>query len=766
MTVKFFSVNSMLLLFFALLQICDATNNPSATYSMEGDGMSAIRNAPSLRIPGATFIEGQWGRALHLDGATNFLALESHRSAVISSMDDFSISFLFRPRDKKGYQIIMAQASREESERLWWIGYSAGHGRLDFLVREDDNQLQSQVFSNRVVEAGKWALAVAICSDGQLSLSVTPMENLNPAAVIPAVPIVKPRQARAPLTIGGRGLEPNIGMFQGDLDEIAFWEHGLTVPEIDGLFQFFKNGKRLNQGIDISQLSDGSELKEQLLPYFPPSLPEYLEVQDIDLKAFTQEDEYLLPVQLASGDFSLEFELSAPKLEESQFAIDLGADRFLFDGKAGTLVNVGNEGTHVFKNKPVNFDFSDLLQSNSKFTFRIELNQEKLKLTLNGIEVYDYILGRDTYGEVAVVAQRGELHVERVSAHGSFLRREYSTVFTPGEADTDSYRIPAMVRAADGTLLVFAEARKNSYHDLGNIDMVVRRSFDEGKTWEAIQVIHGLDSNVSYVNPVAVLDPSSDRIHLMFHGVVEDQWGTGNYQLFYTYSDDHGSTWSSLRDVRAQMPEKWLSFQPGPGHGLILQQGEHQGRIVVPGWYVYLIEGKRRFASAVIYSDDHGANWRAGGTGLDGGDECMVTELEGGKVLMAIRPPMGTANSDFRHFALSQDGGESFDPHIVDTELRSAVCQASVLSVNNGKKVYFTYLGSGNYAKNAFPRRAGLTIRSKVIGHSWSEPRMIYSGRSGYSDMVELTDDRIGVVFEGGRRSYIGEIRFTVVDRL
>src|ERR1051325_4656927 len=34
------------------------------------------------------------------------------------------------------------------------------------------------------------------------------------------------------------------------------------------------------------------------------------------------------------------------------------------------------------------------------------------------------------------------------------------------------YRIPALIHAKDGTLIAFAEARKNSCSDNGNIDMV------------------------------------------------------------------------------------------------------------------------------------------------------------------------------------------------------------------------------------------------------------------------------------------------------
>lgn len=58
----------------------------------------------------------------------------------------------------------------------------------------------------------------------------------------------------------------------------------------------------------------------------------------------------------------------------------------------------------------------------------------------------------------------------------------YSVVYYPGEAGNAYYRIPSICRTKDGTLLAFAEARVESKDDDSNIDIVVKRSLDNGRS--------------------------------------------------------------------------------------------------------------------------------------------------------------------------------------------------------------------------------------------------------------------------------------------
>src|SRR5689334_4366483 len=64
-----------------------------------------------------------------------------------------------------------------------------------------------------------------------------------------------------------------------------------------------------------------------------------------------------------------------------------------------------------------------------------------------------------------------------------------TTLFRGGEDGYHTYRIPAVIRAADGSILAFAEGRKNNGKDSGEINLVLKRSTDGGATFSSQQVV-------------------------------------------------------------------------------------------------------------------------------------------------------------------------------------------------------------------------------------------------------------------------------------
>ena len=136
----------------------------------------------------------------------------------------------------------------------------------------------------------------------------------------------------------------------------------------------------------------------------------------------------------------------------------------------------------------------------------------------------------------------------------SFSALQGKTVFKAGEDGYRIYRIPAVVKTANGHLLAFCEARQGG--DASEIDLVLKRSEDGGESWGALQVVQessdfvkilgGRTKDITIGNPAPVvdlLDPDRPgRIWLPF--TLE------NDRVFVVSSDDHGVTWSDRREDR------------------------------------------------------------------------------------------------------------------------------------------------------------------------------------------------------------------------
>ena len=87
-------------------------------------------------------------------------------------------------------------------------------------------------------------------------------------------------------------------------------------------------------------------------------------------------------------------------------------------------------------------------------------------------------------------------------------------VFRSGEGGYHTYRIPALITTPKGTLLAFCEGRRNGGGDSGDIDLLLRRSFDNGKTWQPIQTIADMGED-TIGNPAPVIDQKTGTIFLL-----------------------------------------------------------------------------------------------------------------------------------------------------------------------------------------------------------------------------------------------------------
>lgn len=354
----------------------------------------------------------------------------------------------------------------------------------------------------------------------------------------------------------------------------------------------------------------------------------------------------------------------------------------------------------------------------------------------------------------------------RASAEPEFGQE---VLYERGQAGYSCFRIPAVVQAADGTLLAFAEARQNDCGDDGDIDTVVRRSTDGGATWGPIQLV--LDgAGDTRGNPAPVVDRETGRIVLVStHNPGDNDHVRTPYVQF---SDDHGATWSEPRDISEQIKDpawdRWLAT--GPVHGIQLERGPHAGRLVIgvnAGG-----DGGELDAGMLAYSDDGGSTWQVGALdeNRDGGvvpQEISPVELVDGSIYAAARDQNGTDDGN-RAYAVSEDGGETFTaPFATVPELVTPVVQGATVRLRG------TDQGDDHnrilFSAPAHPAaREVMTVRSSYdeaqSWDTWDEGKVVHWGPSAYSDMVALGEGRAGLLYEGGENSPYDQIRFAMFD--
>lgn len=329
-------------------------------------------------------------------------------------------------------------------------------------------------------------------------------------------------------------------------------------------------------------------------------------------------------------------------------------------------------------------------------------------------------------------------------------------LFKRGDAGYACFRIPAIITTQKGTVLAFAEARKNNCGDSGDIDLVLKRSNDQGKTWSAMQVVWS-DSTNTCGNPAPVEDKITGKIFLL------STWNLGTdhekeiiadtskntRRVYFLSSENDGQSWSKATEITKNVkPDNWSWYATGPCHGIQLTEGKLAGRLVVSGNHI--VKGGRDNFSHAIYSDDHGASWHlAGTTTTEGGNESTVAERSTGELVLNMRNANRTKH--YRQLSASGDGGKTWSVNTPDNTLPEPICQACLLRYNSvkGDKKIFLFSNPADTAK-----RQNHTIRLSVDdARTWPYALLVHQGPSAYSDLTVLPDKRILGYFEAGYKT-------------
>ncbi|CAF3619397.1 unnamed protein product [Rotaria sp. Silwood1] len=330
-------------------------------------------------------------------------------------------------------------------------------------------------------------------------------------------------------------------------------------------------------------------------------------------------------------------------------------------------------------------------------------------------------------------------------------------VFSRGEGGYYCIRIPSLLTTVQGTLLAFGEARMFDCLDNTQIDIVFKRSIDNGKTWSNLQILYRGNASGENFNWVGNFAP----VQLKYNQRILVPFCKNNRILMQAYSDDDGLTFSQPQIIFNVTKPNWKWVALGPPSGLLLQSN----RILIPGDYSTLTNIRTgSFSTGFVMLNDFDGQidkWYLGGEyKLDDyfPNEGQAVELlpQGNSIFVNAR-----SYSTKRIGAYSDDGGITFKKVVLLNTLVQPLhgCEGSTIYHPKMNQLFYSGLAETSII------RTNLSLHVSIDnGENWSYIKSICSGPSGYSSLTLMHDHSIAVLYEKG--STVGgpdSLIFTIV---
>jgi len=335
-----------------------------------------------------------------------------------------------------------------------------------------------------------------------------------------------------------------------------------------------------------------------------------------------------------------------------------------------------------------------------------------------------------------------------------------TTVFQQGINGYRSYRIPVLLNTQNGSLLAFCEGRRSLTDDSGDVDVLFKRSTDNGATWSKQKVVFS-DGVNTCGNPALVQDQKTGTIWLlMSHNkdnngettIIKNNDSQGR-TVWLSSSVDDGVTWSVPKEITSSVKNNSMYwYATGPATGIQIQYGAFKGRLIIPCDHSYRDANNQSInGSHIVYSDDDGASWHMGGNAGPNSNECQVVELANkkGTLLMNSRYYGGLS---VRSQSYSYDGGLTWTKPAPVMDLIDPICEGSIYRYSWGSTKTKACLLLSNLQNASI--RTNLTLkRSDNEGLTWSHVTTIHKGPAGYSSLSVLNNNVIAVLYECGLSS-------------
>ena len=365
---------------------------------------------------------------------------------------------------------------------------------------------------------------------------------------------------------------------------------------------------------------------------------------------------------------------------------------------------------------------------------------------------------------------------------GAMVFNTQSYAFLPRDNGSRVYRIPAMVVADDGSIVVACDKRYDSHTDIGNghiIDIVIRRSTDGGKTWgepvvvaKGEGIVSGDGTRCGYGDP-SLIKGNDGKIYCLF--------GAGNIGYFYglnriclSVSEDNGVTWSSSA---ANPPADLVSTGKVTDHA-----NNYGGSNVAYGLYDYFVTSGRGLCTSegylmgllpaqayttaakssdaktgnshdyVFYSTDGGATWHISEQPIfAGGDEAKVIQANDGSLIASVRQG-GNRGFSTATYTKNEDGTLTFT---VGTQYNNSQLNAGGYA-NNQDILY--------YQRETDEGKTDIIFHSMTVGQH-ANFKLYYSTDKGTNWTEFLTVQTKGTRYVTMERSANGSLYLFFEDQ-
>ncbi|MBQ5908811.1 MAG: exo-alpha-sialidase, partial [Bacteroidaceae bacterium] len=398
-----------------------------------------------------------------------------------------------------------------------------------------------------------------------------------------------------------------------------------------------------------------------------------------------------------------------------------------------------------------------------------------------GFEFQGFFLnGQDLGKSVTLTDEQKALITEGNPLVAKFTPTADVTLFY--DDDEFSYRIPAIGKTSTGRLIAVSDYR-HSLDDIGRynfgtanpgIDLVIRTSDDNGKTWSAKQTIaagsckRGTDDCAYGDAAIAVVGQKVLVMAAAGDVMFGNGSATAHNRAVRVFSEDNGATWTK-QDISetlflgedATIKNGYSSFF-GSGRLAVDENYNGTGKARIYG--ALLLKKASGTGNYVIYTDDLGLTWNILGGSQEpiaNQDEPKVEILPSGQILLSVRRGGGRQFNVFTYTDKGTNAG-SWDSNVNGcSNGGSNTCNGEpylVDAVNaNGDPVKLLLQSQPKGGSGLYDRR-DVTIwykeitndnyTSAQIAGNWTQGIQVSTQQSAYSAMTLQDDGKIAFFFE------------------